>query len=171
MYDKVNWPQRYNPKISAIYALNDIDVKAPAEVVWRLLVDAENWSSYFPPEDQVKILSGEPELMLGTKYSRVTVGFPMSLNVTECEPFSRLAWETVVDGDQTGSSAYHGWVITPTAEGCHVLTEETQQGPFFLEELGRKRPGALYRYHQDWVELLARAAEAEVANSASPFSA
>jgi uncharacterized protein YndB with AHSA1/START domain len=164
MYDKVNWPERYDPKKSAIYALNDIDVKAPPEVVWKLLVDAENWSSYFPAEDQVKILGGDPELALGTRYSRVTVGFPMSLHVTEFEPFSRLSWETVVDGDETGSSAYHGWVITPTDDGCHVLTEETQQGLFFLEELGHKRPGALYRYHQDWVERLARAAEAEVAN-------
>jgi predicted SnoaL-like aldol condensation-catalyzing enzyme len=41
-----------------------------------------------------------------------------------------------------------------------VLSEETQQGPFFLEELGRKKPAALYRYHQEWVEGLARAAEA-----------
>jgi uncharacterized protein YndB with AHSA1/START domain len=163
MYDKVNWPQRYDPKTSALYALNDIDVKAPPEVVWKLLVDAENWSSYFPPEDHVKILSGETVLELGTKYSRVTVGFPMTLNVTEYEPFTRLSWETTVDGDETGSSAYHGWVITPTDDGCHVLTEETQQGDFFLEELGRKHPGALYRYHQDWVERLARAAEAEVA--------
>ncbi len=164
MYEKVNWPERYDPKTSAIYALNDIDVKAPPEVVWKLLVDAENWSSYFPAEDQVKILSGDPELALGTEYSRVTVGFPMSLSVTEFEPFSRLSWETVVDSDETGSSAYHGWVITPTDDGCHVLTEETQQGLFFLEELGHKRPGALYRYHQNWVERLARAAEAEVAN-------
>ncbi|GAA3358362.1 hypothetical protein GCM10017744_032630 [Streptomyces antimycoticus] len=163
MYDKVNWPERYDPMASAIYALNDIDVKAPPEVVWKLLVDAENWSSYFPPEDQVKILGGELELALGTQYSRVTVGFPMSLRVTEHKPFSRLSWETFVDGDETGSSAYHGWVITPTDDGCHVLSEETQQGPFFLEELGRKNPGALYRYHQDWVECLARAAEAEAA--------
>jgi len=58
------------------------------------------------------------------------------------------------------------WVITPTDHGCHVLTEETQQGPWFLEELGRKHPGALYRYHQEWVESLARAAEAEVAKTA-----
>jgi uncharacterized protein YndB with AHSA1/START domain len=167
MHDKVNWPDRYDPKISAIYALNDIDVKAPPEVVWKLLVDAENWSSYFPPENQVEILGGEHELALGTKYRRVTVGFPMSLNVTECESFSRLSWETVVDGDGTGSTAYHGWVITPTDDGCHVLTEETQQGEFFLEELGRKHPGALYRYHQDWVERLARAAEAEVARASA----
>jgi predicted SnoaL-like aldol condensation-catalyzing enzyme len=46
-----------------------------------------------------------------------------------------------------------------------VLSEETQQGPFFLEELGRKNPGALYRYHQEWVESLARAAEKEAAKS------
>jgi uncharacterized protein YndB with AHSA1/START domain len=163
MYDKVNWPERFEPKVSALYALNDIDVKAPPEAVWKLLVDAENWSSYFPPEDQVKILSGEPELALGTRFSRITVGFHMSLHVTEYEPFSRLSWETVVDGDETGSTAYHGWVITPTDDGCHLLTEETQQGLFLLEELGRKRPGALYGYHQDWVERLARAAETQAA--------
>jgi uncharacterized protein YndB with AHSA1/START domain len=165
MYDHVIWPERYDPKISAIYALNDIDVKASPEVVWKLLVDAENWSSYFPAEDQVKILSGEAELALGTRYSRVTVGYKMSLTVTEFEPLRRLGWATTVDGDETGSSAYHGWVITPTNEGCHVLTEETQQGAWFLDLLGHKHPGALYRYHQDWVECLARAAEADVAKS------
>jgi len=159
MYNKTNWPAKYDPKISAIYALNDIDVKAPPEVVWKLLVDAQNWFSYFPPENKVRILSGEPELSLGTKWTRVTVGFLMSLTVTEFEPFYRLSWSTTVDGDATGSSAYHSWVITPTADGCHVLTEETQQGAFFLEELGRKNPGALYRYHQDWIERLAAAAE------------
>ncbi|WP_435126307.1 hypothetical protein [Actinacidiphila sp. bgisy144] len=46
MYDKVMWPEPYDPKTSALYALNDIDVKAPPEVVWKLLVDAENWSRY-----------------------------------------------------------------------------------------------------------------------------
>jgi len=165
MYDHVIWPLPFDPKTSAIYALNDIDVNAPPQVVWKLLVDAENWSSYFPAEDQVKILTGEPELELGTKYSRVTVGFPMHLIVTEFVLGRRLAWSTLVDGDETASSAYHGWVITPTDSGCNVLSEETQQGPFFLEELGRKNPGALYRYHQEWVESLARAAETRAAHA------
>ena len=167
MYDKVTWPERYDPRTSAVYALDDIDVQAPPEAVWRLLVDAENWAGCFPPEDQARILGGEPELAMGTEFRRVTVGFPMSLRVTEFQPFSRLSWETVVDGDETGSSAYHGWVITPTEYGCHVLTEETQQGRFFLDELGYRNPGALYRYHQDWVERLARAAQAEAARSAA----
>jgi uncharacterized protein YndB with AHSA1/START domain len=167
MYDHVYWPEQYDPKTSAIYALNDIDVKASPEVVWKLLVDAENWSSYFPAENQVKILSGEPELTLGTKYTRITVGIPCNLIVTEYVPGRRLAWSTAVEGDETGSSAYHGWVITPTDSGCDVLSEETQQGPFFLEEIGRKHPGALYRYHQEWVECLARAAEAQAATAAA----
>ena len=71
---------QFDPKTSATYALNEIDVNAPAELVWKLLVDAGNWSSHFPAEDEVKILNGEPELALGTEYSRVRVGFPMHLN-------------------------------------------------------------------------------------------
>ena len=34
MYDHVIWPERYDPKTSPIYALNDIDVRAPSEVIW-----------------------------------------------------------------------------------------------------------------------------------------
>ena len=159
MYDHVIWPERYHPNSAAIYGLNDIDVEAPPHVVWKLLVDAENWYRYFTAENQVKILGGERELALGTKLSRVTGGYPMTLAITECVPGQRLAWATTVDGDETGSTAYHGWVITPTARGCHLLTEETQHGAFFLEIVGRQNPGLLYRYHQKWVESLARAAE------------
>ncbi|UAY55656.1 SRPBCC domain-containing protein [Arachidicoccus terrestris] len=159
MYDKVKWPADQEPKISAIYALNDIDIKAPAEVVWKLLVDAKNWGSYFPPEDQVEILSGETELVLGNNWSRVTIGFLMHLTVTEFVPNHRLAWKTTVDDDNTNSTAYHGWVITPTEDGVHVLTEETQQGEWFLKILGHKHPGGLYAYHQEWLECLKTAAE------------
>ncbi len=41
MYDRVVWPSQYDLRFSALYALNDIDVKAPPEVVWKLLVDGE----------------------------------------------------------------------------------------------------------------------------------
>ena len=160
MLDHVTYPPEYDPRISPIYALNEIDVKAPAEAVWNLLVDAASWSSYFPPENQVKIGNGEPELSLGTRFTRVTIGFPMHLVVTECKSGRRLSWVTTVDGDETSSTAFHGWVITPTSDGCHVLSEETQQGPWFLDQLGHKHPGGLYSYHQDWIEALARAAEA-----------
>ena len=41
MYDHVIWPPPFDPRTSAIYALNDIDVNAPPDEVWKLLVDAE----------------------------------------------------------------------------------------------------------------------------------
>jgi len=49
--------ERYDPKTSPIYALNGIDVRAPSEGIWNLLVDAKNWSSYFPAKDQVKAVA------------------------------------------------------------------------------------------------------------------
>ena len=125
MLDHVIYPPQYDPRISPIYALNEVDVKAPAASVWRLLVDAGNWFHWFPPEENVAFLGGGRELALGTRYTRVTIGFPMHLVVTECEPGKRLFWATTVDGDATGSTAFHGWVITPSKDGCHVLTEET----------------------------------------------
>lgn len=48
-------------------------------------------------------------------------------------------------------------------DGCHLLTEETLNGAFYVEEIGRKNPGSLYRYHQEWVEMLAGAAELKAA--------
>jgi len=91
LFDHVIWPEPYHPATWAIYALNDIELNAPPEVVWRLLDDAENWSSYCPAENQVKMLTDGRELPLGTTYRRVTLGFPMRLVVTECEPDRRLA--------------------------------------------------------------------------------
>jgi len=38
MYGHVIWPGRHDPKTSPIYALDDIDVRAPPEVIWKLLV-------------------------------------------------------------------------------------------------------------------------------------
>ena len=167
MLDHVVYPPEFDPRISPIYALNEIDVKAPAEVVWKLLVEAGNWVSYFPPEDQVRLPDGDKALSLGTGYTRVTIGFLMHLVVTEFVPGRRLSWSTTVDGDDTGSTAFHGWVITPTGDGCHVLSEETQQGPWFLDQLGHKHPGGLYGYHQDWIEALARAAELQIGAAAA----
>ena len=163
MYKRVKWPQQYDPKRSAIYALNDVDVKAPSEVVWKLLIDAHNWSKFYPHAKEVKIVTGQPVLTLGAKYTWNTAGISLVNTIQEFVPGERLAWDSFLAQGHKDSSAYHGWVITPTDGGCHLLTEETQQGSFFVEELGRKHPGTLYRFHQDWVETLARAAEAEAA--------
>lgn len=165
MYNHVNWPHQYDPRRSAIYALNDVDVKAPPEVVWKLLIDAHNWSKFYPHAKDVKIVTREPVLALGARYTWKTADIPLVNTVQEFIPGERLASDSFLAEGHEDSSAYHGWVITPTDSGCHLLTEETQQGPFFVEELGRKHPGTLYQFHQDWVETLAFATSVSAAKA------
>ena len=161
MYRHVRWPEEYDPRHSPIYAFNDVDIKAPSAVVWGLLIDAHNWSKFYPHAKDVKIVTGEPALALGARYTWNTAGIRLVNTIREFVAGERLSWDSyLADGDEE-STNYHGWVITPTETGCHLLTEETQKGPFFLEELGNKHPGTLYRYHQEWVESIARAAEAD----------
>ncbi|MGF6552321.1 hypothetical protein [Paraburkholderia youngii] len=74
----------------------------------------------------------------------------------------RLAWAATVDGDETGSSAYHGWVITPSQNDCHLLTGETQQCQFFVELSAAGIQARSIAVTQGCVKFLGRAAEAEV---------
>ena len=61
----------------------------------------------------------------------------------------RIAW----DARGLGVLAYHAWLIWPTAEGCHVLTEESQHG--WAARLGNLvRPTRMSHYHQLWLERL-----------------
>ena len=65
------------------------------------------------------------------------------------------AHESAVTGNHIYEKTSHRDSDDPRRLGRYV----------FLEELGRKNPGALYRYHQEWVECLARGAEAEAAKA------
>jgi hypothetical protein len=58
--------------------------------------------------------------------------------VEEFELVTRIAWYggSKAAGD---SKAYYAWIITPTAKGCHLWTEETMQGPLWIE-LAKKLP-------------------------------
>jgi hypothetical protein len=87
---------------------------------------------------------------------------PLVNTVKQFVPEGRLAWDSVPAEDHDGSTAYNGWVITPTESGCHLLTEEIQRGAVFVE-LARKSTGVLYQFHQDWGEPLVRTAETEAA--------
>jgi len=164
MLDHVKWPYESDPRRSHIYAMNEIEVDAPPQVVWDILIDAENWSNFYPGAEELKIVTGEPMLALGAKYHFKTAGLPLENTVKEFVPASRLAWDSVPHPGPDGPTAYHGWVITETDSGCHLLTEETQQGEWWLE-LARKYPGVLYQFHQQWVEGLAHTAETAAAKA------
>ncbi len=154
MTEHVNWPPEYAPDRSPIHAVNEIDIAAPPSKVWALLVGAPHWSEYYQNASNVHVAGGSTTLSMDTRFAWTTAGIELKSQVREFVPETRLAWDALSEGGK----AYHTWLITPTQVGCHVRTEETQQGPLWIEN-DRTHPGGLHKVHQIWIEALKAAAE------------
>ncbi len=55
------------------------------------------------------------------------------------------------------SHAYHAWIVTPTANGTDLWTEETMQGPLWIE-LAKQAPDVFWRTHEKLLEDFAKVA-------------
>ena len=89
----------------------------------------------------------------GSTFRWKTFGVTLDSRVEEFVPFERLTWSARA----MGIDAYHAWLIEATPAGCHVKTEETQNG--WLATLNSAlRPNHMRQKHQAWLEgLLSRA--------------
>ena len=74
--------------------------------------------------------------------------------VEEFEPYERLAWSS----ESMGMRVYHAWLLEPREGGCHVRTEETQNG-FIPKNAAKLMPGKMHKFHQIWLEELGVAAK------------
>lgn len=144
----IRWPAQFDPSRTGVYVVNEIDIPAASEIVWAWLVRAQLWPTWYPNSRSVKFLEGAPpDLAPATRFRWWTFGVTITSVVREFEPYERLAW----DAKAFGIRAYHAWLITRTANGCHVLTEETQHG--FLARLGSLlMPKRMHHHHQIWLE-------------------
>jgi hypothetical protein len=153
---QVVFPAGKRAEESPIFTRNELFIAAPAERIWALLVRAARWPDFYGNAKDIDIEGGSPDLALGTKFHWTTFGVRVHTVIDEFVPLRRLSWS----GHALGSTAFHGWVITPAPGGCVVVTEETQQG--FVPSVGRifLRKGLL-KWHQRWLEGLASAATSE----------
>jgi hypothetical protein len=140
--------------VSPVYGRCAVAIPAPAADVFAWLVHAERWPEWYSQCTRVRLVSGpRPALGIGTHFEWTVLGVPVATTVEECAPPLRLAWS----GHGLGASAYHSWDIEPTAEGCRVVTEETQRG--LLPSLTRVVLRPLLAYTQrSWLAALARVA-------------
>ncbi|NJM36593.1 MAG: hypothetical protein HC845_01255 [Akkermansiaceae bacterium] len=53
--ERIRWPERYQPDKSTFFVHNEIEIKAPADVVWRILIDAESWPQWYEGAENVKL--------------------------------------------------------------------------------------------------------------------
>lgn len=154
--ENVLFPTGSSRHESPIYTLNELVIAAPPERIWPWLIRAGRWPEWYANARDVVIDGGGENLLPGVEFNWITFGVRVRTKVEEFVPNRRLSWS----GRTLGSTAYHGWVLTPVAGGTRVVTEETQRG--FVASLfrGLLRPG-LRKWHQRWLEGLAeKAAEA-----------
>jgi uncharacterized protein YndB with AHSA1/START domain len=144
----IRWPAEFEPARCSVYVSNEIELAVPPDRVWERLIRATDWPDWYSNAKRVRFLEGPPpKLALNTRFHWWTFGTPITSQVLEFEPHERLAW----DAKGLGVFAYHAWLITPTPNGCHVLTEECQHG--FLATLHSLfMPHDMHDKHQIWLE-------------------
>lgn len=136
---------------------NELEVAASPETIWSLLVDPQAWPSFYPNVNEVPVLLDRRQsLSLGTLFQASLAGQDVLASVQEFEPMTRIAWG---GGPKAypDSRAYHAWIITPTASGAHLSTEETMRGPLWLE-LAKPAPDVFWRTHEKLLDDLANVA-------------
>jgi uncharacterized protein YndB with AHSA1/START domain len=156
MFEAIKWPDEMAPSRSPIHFTNELEVSASPERIWSLLVDPNAWPSFYPGVEHVQLLGGHESLRLGTRFETKLAGQDVFASVQEFEPTTRIAWGGYPKVS-AASKAYHAWIITATPNGCHVWTEETMQGPHWIE-LAKKAPDAFWRTHEKLLAALAKVA-------------
>ena len=156
MFEAIRWPEDMTPSRSPIHFTNELEVGASPETIWALLTDPLSWPSFYPGVEHVQLLDGHDRFRLGTRFETNLAGEDVYASVQEFEPRTRIAWGGGPKASAE-SRAYHAWIITPTANGTHLWTEETMQGPLWIE-LAKPAPDIFWRTHERLLGNLARVA-------------
>ena len=149
MAEGIDWPKGFAPGEAPIHVVNRFETSTAPEIVWRRLIHAAGWPAIYANASDVAIEGGGADLFAEARFTWKTFGIALKSEVKEFEPETRIAW--LAEG--IGVTAYHAWLITPTAGGCTILTEETQYG--LVSRVGRLLfPTRMERWHQKWLEAL-----------------
>lgn len=146
----IHWPAKHHPDSSAVHVVNDLVMDVTCEQAWNKLIRPLHWPNWYRNASNVRLINTTTEALApGNRFQWKTFGMTMECTVEEFIPFERLAWSSA----SFGISVFHAWLFTPHAIGCHVVTEETQNGliprlaNFFM-------PGRVHKFHQIWLEQL-----------------
>lgn len=152
----VVWPDEFNPEKASWYINNEIEIYAEPEVVWNILIDARQWHTFYKGvQSPVEYLDSTANcLRNGLSFKMHTMGLHLIPQIKEFVPNERMAWEV----RRRNLTAYHAWVIVPTAKGCRLITPEAQNGFLtFLQKLFQ--PNKLLKLHDVWLQAIKNRAE------------
>jgi len=152
---QIDWPLRYAAHRVAARVSNEVLIDAAPEIVWRHLVAAASWPTWYPNSADVRIDGGAETLAAGGAFTWRTFGVTVRSQVHAFIPPERIAW----DGRALLLDVYHAWLIEPRPGGCWVLTEEHQNGVAARAQ-ALFFPNRMYRGHALWLRRLKQKSEA-----------
>jgi hypothetical protein len=151
----VHWPESFAPGDAALFSHNETVIAASCERVWSRLIAAGAWPAWYENARAVHVVGDDSgTLQNGTTFTWLTFGIAVESQVREYVPPVRLAWF----GRAPGMSAYHAWLLNPLPDGCHVVTEETNNGPSAIA-LRHTKPEAIHDGHAIWLAQLKQVSE------------
>lgn len=104
---------------------NALEVRAPAEQVWAVLLEVERWPQWTPSMTALQLLTPGP-LAVGSKVRVQQPRLPaLEWTVDELVPGTSFAWSSRSAG--VTSRADHR--VTPLPGGCRVEVSLVQAGP------------------------------------------
>lgn len=120
----IRWPDKYKPEATAVHSRAELEMPVAREAVWRWLIRAELWPTWYPHFRDLAIEGGGPDLRLGSSFRWKAFGVTLRSEVMEFVEPERIAWSARA----RGIDAYHAWVVEGLPSGCRVVTEENQNG-------------------------------------------
>lgn len=153
---EINWPKEYKPENSSFFVHNEIQVNAPAEYIWEILMQAETWPEWYEGAEDVKVINSNDGILRDTSvFTWKTMGLGFESTIEEFIPNERLSWES----NKSSIQGYHAWLIIPNENGCRLITDESQRGWLtFFEKIFQ--PNKLRKLHDIWLAEIKRKAEA-----------
>ena len=144
---KINWPEAYQPEASKFFVHNEIDIEAPAETVWNILINAGEWEEYYHGASDLVLIDNQTgNLGANTVFTWKTMGLRFRSTIKEFEPPFRLSWES----NRKSIRGYHAWLIIPTESGSKLITSEAQHGFITLRQK-LFVPNKLKGLHDEWL--------------------
>jgi len=132
-------------------AIHQIAIEAPAEKVWRLIVEVNRWPEWNPAVKAAKL--GAP-LGTGAAFTWKSGGVSIESTVREFEPMRRLVWT----GKAIGTNAIHVWSLEAAGGGVMVTTSESFDG-WLVRLMRRSMQSTLDKSLAAWLGELKREAE------------
>jgi len=150
--DAIRWPSRYQPEKATFFVSNRIDIQAPPQRVWEVLIDVESWPKWYAGARDLSLASTTPgKLAPNAVLSWNIMDLDFTSTVHEFEPPYRLSWES----RKSTIQGYHTWLLIPTEFGTHLVTDESQfgvlawlQGIFIPKKLSRLHDQTLAQVKQ-----------------------